>query len=170
MSGQTFYFCDVKIEVPISQEQIHISEYEGGFNDSSTWYKHYFNIGDGKTQTFLIGGDSHRGGMKELIADYSSEYLSSDIFATLHHGSNTWDGFTEYLTYKTILAPARTLHTSGANKTLFDKALANGGEVYCEGDGNVTLTFPYEVGDAVQKHVFTWNYASVYGKPNGQKI
>ena len=157
------------VEIPMSQEQIHISEYKGGFNESSTWYKYIFDIGDGKTQSFLVGGDSEKAGMKRLIMSYDPEYLESDIFSVLHHTYNTWDDFTNYINYKTLFVPQREKAVSAANKTLFDKALANGGEIFWEGNGNVFLTFPYEVGQAEQKHEFAWQYAHVYGFKDGEK-
>ncbi|MBE6590728.1 MAG: MBL fold metallo-hydrolase [Ruminococcaceae bacterium] len=170
MTGQRYYFCDSIVEIPHSQEQLTTDEYyvrssQKQFNDSSTWYKHYLNVGNGEYQTFLVGGDSDHGGQQELMWNYDEEYLDVDITAVLHHGYNSWNEFTDFISYKTLLVPQREKNLGA--ETSYAYTFAE--EYFFEGNGNVMLTFPYKVGEAVQKHEFQWEYASVYGGVNGQK-
>ena len=97
--------------------------------------------------------------------NYDEEYLDVDITAVLHHGYNSWNEFTDFISYKTLLVPQREKNLGA--KTSYAYTFAE--EYFFEGNGNVMLTFPYKVGEAVQKHEFQWEYASVYGGVNGQK-
>jgi hypothetical protein len=171
MTGQKYYFADLIMEIPLSQEQLTTDEYhvrssQKQFNDSSTWYKYYFNVGNGEYQTFLVGGDSDFGGQQELMWNYDPAYLDVDITTILHHGYNTWDEFSNFINYKTLLVPQREKNLGAA--TSYALSLAD--EYYYEGNGNVMLTFPYKVGEAVQKHEFKWQHGAAYGIPVGEKI
>ena len=156
-SGQRLYFSGLTVEVLLAQEQIPAETYKGGFNDSSTWLR--YNIGD---QDVLIAGDSHQAGMDLMMKSYDPEMLDFDVFFSLHHGSNTWNTFTEYCTFTTIIHPSTGLPGGGkegnANTIMGDKAVANGGEVLVEGGGTLVLTFPYKVGTSVKLEGKKWEY------------
>ena len=138
MMGQRYWFCDVALDIILSQEMIPTSTYEGGFNESSTWYKF---IMDG--QIFIEGGDGHRADMKFLMNSYEPEFLQCEFFSVLHHGGNTWDEYTNYVDkFQTILFPAAAVYNTGANGNL----VAHGKEAYCQRDGYVVFYLPYTVG------------------------
>ena len=147
-TGQRYYFSDISFDVLLAQEQIDYRTYSGGFNDTSTWVQ--YNI---EGQTVNLGGDAHITCMKFLMNVYDKELLDFDVFFSLHHGSNTWDPFTNHCTFKTVLHPSGTRHAQAetllpASYRLDQKALANGGDVYYHGQGTTILTFPYVVGSA----------------------
>ena len=155
-TGQRYFFCDVSMEVLLTQEQIDPSTYTNGFNDTSTWLMFYL---DG--QNVSIGGDSSQVNMEWLMDTYEKSFLDFDVFETLHHDENTWDGFTDYCTYKTILhANTNWPWPQGyeASKKLDAKAEAAGGEWLSNKDGTYVLTFPYTVGTAKLRDNFDWIY------------
>ena len=155
-TGQRYFFCDVSMEVLLAQEQIDPSTYTNGFNDTSTWLMFYI---DG--QNVSIGGDSSQVNMEWLMDTYEKSFLDFDVFETLHHDENTWDEFTDYCTYKTVIHanpgwPAKDGYS--ASKKLNAKAEAAGGEWMSNKNGTVVLTFPYTVGSYTQRDSFDWIY------------
>ncbi|MBQ9545342.1 MAG: MBL fold metallo-hydrolase [Clostridia bacterium] len=137
--GQRYYFCDITVDIMLSQEMIPCDEYTGGFNDSSNFYM--FTM-DG--QKFLEGGDGHRACMKFLMNAYDKEDIQCDFFSALHHGSNTWTDFTAWVgTFKTIVFPGSAGNAArAANQDL----VAHAQEIYCAHDATVSFYLPYEIG------------------------
>ncbi|MBQ9544298.1 MAG: bacterial Ig-like domain-containing protein [Clostridia bacterium] len=90
--GQRYWFCDVSVDIVLSQEMIPLGSYTGGFNDSSTFYLITL---DGKT--FLDGGDGHQADMTFLMNTYDYTDMQVDYFKALHHGYNTWNNFTNWV-------------------------------------------------------------------------
>ncbi|MBQ9543929.1 MAG: hypothetical protein IJV00_02235 [Clostridia bacterium] len=144
-TGQRYYFCDVTMDILLSQEQIPLSEYEGGFNDSSTWY--LFTLDGG---TFLNAGDTHRGGMKNIMKSYEPEVLQVDLFQAFHHGHNTWTQYTNWVgEFNVVLFPSELgpwTGTHSQNKNNIEMMrLAN--ETYVAALGTVTFYFPFDIDD-----------------------
>ena len=138
--GQRYYFCDITVDIMLSQEMIPLADYTGGFNDSSTWYK--FTM-DGTT--FVEGGDGHRADMRFLMLSYDPEELRCDLFSVLHHGSNTWKDYTAYVgEWKTLLFPYSVVIDSEANRDFIDNAV----EYYVAGEGTDIFYMPYKIGAA----------------------
>ncbi|MBQ9544601.1 MAG: hypothetical protein IJV00_05700 [Clostridia bacterium] len=142
MIGQCYWFCDVKMEIILSQEMVLLDDYTGGFNDSSTWYK--FTM-DG--QTFIEGGDGHRADMKFLIRSYDPEDLQCDFFSVLHHGSNTWEDYTRYVgVWKTVLFPTMARDTGTLNAARNMDLRMKCEEYYVAGEGTDIFYLPYTIG------------------------
>ena len=142
-TGQRYYFCDITMDIMLSQEQMPLSSYTGGFNDSSTWY--LFTM---EGQTFLEGGDGHQACMNFMMAAYKPADLQVDFFSVLHHGANTWDVFTNWVgTFRTILYPTTAAEKAGIlaqarHKNLNSKAL----EYFFAGEGTDVFYLPYTPG------------------------
>ncbi|MBQ7604009.1 MAG: hypothetical protein IJU75_03555 [Clostridia bacterium] len=109
MTGQRYYFCDVTVDVMASQDLFTDADIaywydntsdpdytansgNGGFNDSSTWYKFTLDA-----KTFIEGGDSYKAGMDFIMASYDREDIRCDYFSVLHHGASTWNDFTDWV-------------------------------------------------------------------------
>ena len=143
MAGQRYYFCDITMDIMLSQELIPLDTYEGGFNESSNWY--LFTMDD---QTFLEGGDGHRADMKFLMLSYEPEDLQVDFFSVLHHSYNTWDTYTNYVkVFKTILYPTTEAEKEGVLNSDRHKNLnSRGVEYFFAGEATVTFYLPYTPG------------------------
>ena len=141
--GQRYYFCDVTMDIFLSQEHIPISTYTGGFNDSSNWYVVTM---DG--QTFMEGGDGHQADMRYLMNTFTSSDLQVDFFSVLHHSYNTWDTFTNYVgTFKTILYPTMAKEKAGVLNQARHKLLNSKGlEYFFAGEGTDVFYIPYTPG------------------------
>ena len=105
-TGQRYYFNDITIDIPFTQEQLVPEAYLADINEASTWCM--ANIED---QRVLFTGDADKGAMKNVMKLYSSEYLSVDVQTSFHHSSNTWDVYTEYAPVETILVTRNALAT-----------------------------------------------------------
>ena len=142
-TGQRYYFCDITMDIMLSQEQIPFATYEGGFNESSTWY--LFTM-DG--QTFLEGGDGHHADMKFIMASYTPADLQVDFFSVLHHGYNTWDDYTNWVgVFKTILFPTQAVEKAGIlNQAKHKNLVAHGVEYFFAGEGTDVFYLPYTPG------------------------
>jgi hypothetical protein len=77
-----------------------------------------------------------------------------DVMTAMHHGSDTWNDFTDFSSVKTVLIPRHVFVESEANLYLKDKAE----EVMIYGDGSKVLSFPYQVGTAVTLPHMEWIY------------
>lgn len=158
--GQVYRFCDVTIDVALTLEQIDLEAYENkDFNDTSTWLMHHI-----EGQKFLCGGDSRYAGQSIVMSIYNQEYFDVDVFASLHHGINTYNYFIDYCNVDTLLYTsfrAGSIYNDGTwraalagNKHLRESVK----EYYHYGDGTVVLTFPYELGTAEILESFDWRY------------
>ena len=142
-TGQRYYFCDVTMDIMLSQEQMPISAYVGGFNESSTWY--LFTM---EGQTFLEGGDGHQGNMNFIMTVYKPADLRVDFFSVLHHSYNTWDVFTNWVgVFRTVLYPTTAAEKAGVlaqarHINLNSKAL----EYFFAGEGTDVFYLPYTPG------------------------
>ncbi len=152
-TGQRYYFSDISVDVMLSQENIPVSTYADGFNESSIWLE--YNI-DG--QNVCFAGDSGEAGMTMMMDLYDKEHLDWNVFFSLHHGENTMDEFTEYCTFKTILNAYHVYDDDEGARKLDLKAISNHGESLVEGDGTVVLTFPYSTGEYEVLEPTNWIY------------
>ena len=145
MMGQRYWFCDVSVDILLSQEQIPLEDYTGGFNDSSTWY---LVTMDG--QTFIEGGDGHNADMAYLMKSFEPEDLRCDFWSILHHGYNTWDEFTQWVGEwnNTLLFPS-SVHgkvNAGIMNTANKNLIAAAKEYYISGEGTDIFYIPYTIG------------------------
>lgn len=143
-TGQRYYFSDIYFEILMAPEQVWPEEHTNSFNDSSVFY--FFNI---EGQTFLNGGDGSKSNMEFLMTAYDAKYLHFDLFQVLHHGHNTWDEFTDYCSFGTLLfcSPAIDkffVGMSGANGHLIDVA----DDYYVSNYNSTVFKFPYKLGSA----------------------
>ena len=157
-TGQRYYFCDITIEIVFAQEQLHLANYAGDFNDSSTWCM--VNI-DG--QKVLLTGDGDDGGMNAITRAYDAEDFKVDVFSVPHHALNVRNSFTDfckpitvlYTTWKTEDFSEHDYYKRvEENKYLKEAAT----EWYTWAKGTVVLTFPYKVGEAVVLPETAWIY------------
>lgn len=163
--GQRYYFCDITIDVSMTPEQytqdaLYMTGASTDMNDTSIWLMHKI-----EEQTLLIGGDAFHTGVRAMMNMYEPEYLSTDLFAVLHHGINVYNYFTDYTTWKTVLYPnfrvgsiwegIRTdLSRTEDNKHLVEVAAET---ISCE-NGTVVLGFPYKIGQAKIMEPCDWRY------------
>ena len=90
-TGQRYTFDTVVMDVMLATEQFAWSDYEDAgnvtnpnvFNETSTWTMFTIN---GKK--LLTAGDSNYIGKEFVVNNYSTTYLTVDIFTALHHGEN----------------------------------------------------------------------------------
>ena len=145
-TGQRYYFSDINIEVLFTQEQLLLGNYNGDFNDSSTWCM--YNI---EGQKFLLSGDADDGSMRLVVKMYNSDYFDLDVYATFHHNANTRIYFTEFCRIQTVLCTNNKME-SGVKSDYYARVEENAHlrnssvEIYNWGDGTKVLTFPYKVG------------------------
>jgi beta-lactamase superfamily II metal-dependent hydrolase len=143
-TGQRYYFSDIYFEILMAPEQVWPEEHTNSFNDSSVFY--LFNI---EGQTFLNAGDGYKSNMEFLMTAYDKEYLHFDLFQVLHHGHNTWDEFTDYCSFGTLLFCSPVVDKffvgmSGPNGHLIDVA----DDFYVSHSNSTVFTFPYKLGSA----------------------
>jgi len=148
-AGQRYYFNDLTIEIMMAQELVSPTEFHTDINETSTWC---MVTVDG--QKVMLVGDASRGSMANVLKVYDPLYLSMDVMTAMHHGSDTWNDFTDFSSVKTVLIPRHVFVESEANLYLKSKA----DEVMIYGDGSKVLTFPYEVGTAVTLPHMEWIY------------
>ena len=90
-TGQRFTFDTVVMDVMLANEQFTWNDYVRAgnvtnpsvFNETSTWTMFTIN---GKK--LLTAGDSNYIGKEFVVDNYSTDYLTVDIFTALHHGEN----------------------------------------------------------------------------------
>lgn len=162
--GQKYYYCDVEMEVMLSQEFLDPEDYSEDFNDSSTWLM--YNL-DG--QKALLGGDGDFSGMQIIMRTYDSSYFKLDVFTNLHHAINVFDVFTDFCEFKTVLVPFYDNYgdypkvlVNGTKKMAEITVKANehlkaaSDELMTGYGGTLVLTFPYVVGTAERLAPNTW--------------
>jgi beta-lactamase superfamily II metal-dependent hydrolase len=149
-TGERYYFNDITMDVMLTQEQLLVSDYEDGYNETSSWVLYTI-----EGQTVLIGGDAGAAGMKGVMNAYSQDYLTVNMFSALHHGHNTRGDFTKYCKVKdVVLYSERSFAGGGANEVLKEQAA----ESFIYGDGTKILTFPYTIGTTESLPCNTWQY------------
>lgn len=143
-AGERYYFNDVVIEVPYTQEQCPVMEYEGDLNGSSLWLMYYI---DG--QKFMLNGDTERNNVNGAAAMYDQEYFDVDIMAVFHHGHNIHAGTETYFNAEVLTYPSWGVYNTRwgdlaihANNIMMNAAE----EAVSYLNGSVKYTFPYEVG------------------------
>lgn len=143
-AGERYYFCDIVVEVPYTQEQVPATEYEGDLNGSSLWLMYYI---DG--QKFMLNGDTERNNVNGAAAMYDQEYFDVDIMAVFHHGHNIHAGTETYFNAEVLVYPSWGVYSKRwgplaihANNIMMNAAE----EAVSYLDGGVKYTFPYEVG------------------------
>ncbi len=151
-AGERYYFNDIMIEIPYTQEQIPFMEYEGDINGSSLWMKFYI-----EDQTFLLNGDTERNNVNGAAAMYDQEYFDVDIMAVFHHGHNIHAGTETYFQAETLLYPSWGLFNNrwgdlaiNANNIM----MADAEEAVSVLNGTVVVEFPYTLGS--YKVLDTW--------------
>lgn len=162
--GQTYYFCDIKVDVVWEQEKLPFVDYSNDLNDSSLWLR--YNI---EGQTILLCGDADEGSARSVTSIYNRDYFDLDIYVTFHHGINTWDPWTDFINYKTLMYSWKKSESSlNGNETypqwwkleenahMREKAQ----EILNWGDGTNVLTFPYTIGTTETMPHFTWEGGS----------
>lgn len=112
-AGMTFYTGELKAEVLMTQDQIMPSEYQNGFNDSSTSYKFTIYHEGGEESTFLIMGDAFTPVCNKLMEKYDYETLHTTFFTSLHHGINDVPLFFAFIAPEYIIYT----HTNKSNKS-----------------------------------------------------
>lgn len=158
-AGQRYYFNDITMDVLLTQEQILFEDYEDGFNESSTW--NMFNI-DG--QEILLAGDSGPAGMVKMMEVYNQEYLTVNMFSSLHHGYNNRVDFSKYITATDVVmfTERKTLTSGTAREALNSKAKELGSYEF----GTVIYTFPYTPGtsECIGNNEWLYNVGQVRPK------
>lgn len=165
--GQKYYFCDIVMEVVLSQDFLLLKNYQQNFNDSSTWLMYHI---DG--QKALLGGDGDYAGMKTIMNNYNSEYFTLDFFQNLHHSYNVYDYWTDFCPkMTTVFVPiydpvgywvptvaGGTRATSeefvNANKKIIERAE----DAYTGEGGTLVMTFPYVPGTAERLEPCKWEH------------
>lgn len=158
-TGQRYYFCDVTMDILLSQEHLEQNMFAEDLNDSSTWCMYTI-----EGQKCLFVGDAERGGMRKVMAAYESEYLDIDVFTLPHHGFNTRNDFTDYTKVKTVLVTARDKtpkRREEQNAYLKERVH----EWILWGDGTKVLTFPYKVRTYETLPNFEWKYNQGQERP-----
>lgn len=143
-AGERYYFNDVVVEVPYTQEQCPVEEYEGDLNGSSLWLMYYI---DG--QKFMLNGDTERNNVNGAAAMYDQEYFDVDIMSVFHHGHNIHAGTETYFNAEVLTYPSWGVYNTRwgplaihANNIMMNAAE----EAVSYLNGSVKYTFPYEVG------------------------
>lgn len=158
-TGQRYYFCDVIVDVPLTQDQILYENHYRDFNDTSTWLMYTI-----EGQKFLLSGDADIGASRVVMSMYDKEYFELDIFTAFHHGINVWDPFTDYCTLKTVLYPCYRTGSNWMDGTEYAMEEENAHlreaatECLAFGRGTQVLTFPYKIGTAKQLEPLNWTY------------
>lgn len=179
-TGQRFYFEGVTMDVVQAQEQIPLSTYGDYGDEFRAQYNSEFNttsaglmftIDDGTTagKKVYIGGDQTSVNMKWIMAAYDASLFDNvNVFATLHHGVNTWKTFTNWSTrnytnkFDIILHPRHR----GAKEHVFQTyslslidACKNGyNGCYSYADGTKILTFNKSGISVTSEANKTWEY------------
>ena len=148
-AGQRYYFNDLTIDIVMSQELVSPTEFHTDINETSTWC-----LVTLEGQKVMLVGDASRGSMRNVLKVYNPLFLSFDVMTAMHHGSDTWNDFTDFSSVKTVLIPRHVFVESEANLYLKEKAE----EVMIYGDGSKVLTFPYKVGTTVTLPHMEWIY------------
>ncbi len=139
-TGQTFYFKDLTVEVPYTQEHITFAEYQMDINAASTWY-----LIRAEGHTFLDAGDTENVNLAHVESMYTGDYAARkpDIMSAFHHGHNIYDRYIDKFNAPIIFYTSKTMFTWAAEYTQANKdMLAKPNTVYyCYGDGAYQYNF-----------------------------
>lgn len=143
--GDRYYFCDITVEVPYTQEQYPMRNYVDNLNVSSTWLM--YNI---EGQKFLLCGDTEEPNMKQVSEMYDPSYMDVDVMNNHHHSLNLFTENPGYFQAETLLYSTWGIYSIYWPKATLDLNLTIQRE-HCEEyvsyiDGGVKLTFPYTIG------------------------
>ena len=139
-TGQTFYFKDLTVEVPYTQEHITFSEYQMDLNAASTWY-----LIRAEGRTFLEAGDTEDVNLGHVEKMYSPIYEAyrPDIMSAFHHGHNIYSEYIDTFNAPIVFYTISTMYKwasqyNQANKDMLSKL---GVTYYCYGDGAYQYNF-----------------------------
>ncbi len=139
-TGQTFYFKDLTVEVPYTQEHITFVDYQMDINASSTWY---LIRAEGKT--FLDAGDTENVNLAQVEFMYTGDYeiYRPSIMSAFHHGHNIYSDYIDKFNSPIVFYTSRTMFSWASEYTQANKdMLAQPGTTYyCYGDGAYRYTF-----------------------------
>ncbi|MBQ9392911.1 MAG: MBL fold metallo-hydrolase [Oscillospiraceae bacterium] len=160
-TGERYYFADLTVDVLHAQEILPYAECSGDFNDTGTWL-----LVTVEGQKVLLGGDGDKGGMKRIMENYTSDFMTLDVMTLLHHGWNTRDYFTDFCHVKTMLFTClKDVPPSKYQQNEYLKTQVE--EWFPWGEGTRVLTFPYRVGESVCLPHFDWKYHRGETRPGG---
>lgn len=154
-TGQRYYFCDVTVDVLLTQEQVPLAETCGlGYPDEgptdenvvSTWLMYTI-----EGQKFLFNADTEIDQMVLANHIYGEDYFNVDIMSVPHHGHNVYGGFAGFNSAKTLLYTNPTSEDETWGNLAMEANLEwqkEAVEFMTYGDGTKVLTFPYEIGSA----------------------
>lgn len=144
--GDKYYFNDIVVEVPYTQEQFQLSRYVDNLNASSLWLM--YNI---EGQKFLLSGDTELENMRDVSTMYDQSYMDVDVMSLHHHSLNVYTEDLGYFNVETML------YSTWGTYSIYWPAetLAHNLEIqekYCKEyvsymGGGVKITFPYTVGN-----------------------
>ena len=139
-TGQTYYFKDLTVEVPYTQEHITFADYQMDINASSTWY-----LIRAEGRTFCDGGDTENVNLAHIAQMYMGNYeaLRPDVMSAFHHGHNMYSEYIDKFYAPIMFYTSKKMYSwasqyNEANKTLLDRPNVN---YYCYGDGAYRYTF-----------------------------
>ena len=145
--GDRYYFSDIIVEVPYTQEQFPLRRYTDNLNPSSTWLM--YNI---EGQKFLLSGDTEESNMKDVSEMYDASYMDVDIMSLHHHSLNVYTENLGYFQVETMLYSTWGVYSIYWPKETLQHNLTIQRE-YCQEyfsylEGGRKLTFPYTIGSA----------------------
>ncbi len=139
-TGQTFYFKDLTVEVPYTQEHITFAEYQMDINAASTWY-----VVRAEGRAFLDGGDTENVNLEHVKNMYTSDYVGCkpDIMSAFHHGHNIYDQYIDWFYAPIVFYTSKTMFSWAAEYTQANKIMLSRPSVsyYCYGDGAYQYNF-----------------------------
>ena len=139
-TGQTFYFKDLTVEVPYTQEHITFANYQMDLNAASTWY---LIRAEGKT--FLDAGDTENVNLEQAKRMYTADYeiYRPNIMSAFHHGHNIYSHLIDTYRAPIIFYTSKTMFTWAAEYTQANKDMLSmpNTTYYCYGDGAYEYNF-----------------------------
>lgn len=133
-TGQTFYFKDLTVEVPYTQEHITFGEYQMDINASSTWY-----LVRAEGKIFLDGGDTEDVNLLHVRSMYTGDYgcYNADIMSAFHHGHNIYSEHIDSFHAPIVFYTSKTMFSWASQYTQANKDMLAfpGTTYYCYGDG-----------------------------------
>ena len=156
--GDRLYFDGLTVDVVFSSELNPREEWLSQ-NGMSLWLMYTV-----EGQKVLFSFDGTWPTQKTIMKTYDRSYFDLTVYQPPHHGYDTFNEFTDYLSrvgtllytnYQTLTGGSEGYSVESAfMQHLCDKA----GEVYTFGNGTVVLTFPYEAGTAETLAPREWKY------------
>jgi beta-lactamase superfamily II metal-dependent hydrolase len=139
-TGQTFYFKDLTVEVPYTQEHITFANYQMDINAASTWY---LIRAEGKT--FLDAGDTENVNLEQAKRMYTADYeiYRPNVMSAFHHGHNIYSQLIDTYRAPIIFYTSKTMFTWAAEYTQANKDMLSmpNTTYYCYGDGAYQYNF-----------------------------